>query len=66
KWIVKKILDLVKKYQKKDINILHFAYERTLTEIIDLLKEIQIEVIVYDFINLNKILYLTIKEGENI
>lgn len=63
-WIVKKILDIVRKFQNEKISLIHFGYEITLPEIKKQLKELQIEAIVYDFYSIHNIPYLPIKQEE--
>jgi len=64
-WIVKKILDIVRKYQNEKISLIHFTHELSIPEIIKQLKELQIEAIVYDFYSILNIPYLTIKQEES-
>ena len=64
-WIVKKILDTVRKYPNKKLSLIHFAYESTFSEIIEQLKELHIEAIIYDFNSIYNIPYLTIKQEES-
>lgn len=46
-WIVKEILDIIKSYQDEEITLAHFAKEKTITEVLTLLKEVEIEVVIY-------------------
>ncbi len=64
-WIVKKILDLVKRQKNENISLIHFAHEKILSEIIKQLNELHIEVIVYDFNSVYNIPYLIIKQRES-
>ena len=47
-WIVKKILDLIKIDKHEKITCLHITSEKNLPELMKLLKEVNIEVIVYN------------------
>lgn len=63
-WIVKKILDLVKKHKNEKITLIHFVHERTLSEIINHLKDLHIEAIVFNFNSIYNTPYLFIKQEE--
>ncbi|UCD00746.1 MAG: hypothetical protein JSV23_07595 [Promethearchaeota archaeon] len=63
-WIVKKILDLIKKQKNETISLIHFTHEKIISEIIEQLNGLHIEVIVYDFKCIYNIPYLIIKQGE--
>jgi len=65
-WIVKKILDLARLHKNEELFIIHFFHERTLSEITKQLRELHIEVIVYELNNIYNIPNLIIKqEGNN-
>ncbi|MFX1304452.1 MAG: hypothetical protein ACFE9X_13940 [Promethearchaeota archaeon] len=64
-WIVKKILNLVKKQKNENISLIHFAHEKIISETIKQLNELHIEVIFYDFNCIYNIPYLIIKQGES-
>jgi len=65
-WIVKKILDLARLHENEELSLIHFFHERTLSEITKQLRELHIEVIVYDLNNFHNIPYIIIKqEGNN-
>ena len=64
-WIVKKILDLVKKQKNEIISLIHFSHEEILSEIFKQLNQLYIEVNVYDFNSIYNIPYLIIKQGES-
>ena len=63
-WIVKKILDLVKKHQNEIITLIHFAHEKTLSEMINHLKDLHIEAFLFDFNSIYNTPYLIIKQEE--
>jgi len=52
KWIVKKVLDIVKEIKNDKLSILHFAPEKLFSELKSLFEEYNIKVIKYD---MNKI-----------
>lgn len=62
-WIVKKILNLIKKQKNENISLIHFAHEKIISETIKQLNELHIEVIFYDFNCIYNIPYLIIKQG---
>ncbi len=65
-WIVKKILDLARLHENEDLSLIHFFHERTLSEITKQLRELHIEVIVYELNNFHNIQNIIIKqEGNN-
>ncbi|MFX0040233.1 MAG: hypothetical protein ACFFAB_12910 [Candidatus Heimdallarchaeota archaeon] len=64
-WIVKKILDLVRSNENGELALLHFCSEKTLSEITEQLRELHIEVFVYELNSLHNIPNLIIKQEEN-
>ncbi|MFX1388306.1 MAG: hypothetical protein ACFE9M_13900 [Promethearchaeota archaeon] len=64
-WIVKKILDLVKKHQNEIITLIHFAHEKTLSEMSIHLRDLHIETFLFDFNSVYNTPYLIIKQEES-
>ncbi|MFX0008056.1 MAG: hypothetical protein ACFFA7_17530 [Promethearchaeota archaeon] len=65
-WIVKKILDIIRSNENEELTLIYFFHEKSLSEITEQLKELHIEVIIYEMINVHNIQYLIIKqEGNN-
>ncbi|MFX1391746.1 MAG: hypothetical protein ACFE9Z_16910 [Promethearchaeota archaeon] len=64
-WIVKKILDLIRRYEQIDVSLIHFFCEKSLLEITKLLRELHIEVIFYELNNFYNIPYQIIKQEGN-
>ena len=63
-WIVKKILDIIRVKNDNKITFAHFAQDNIFNETMSLLKDLDIEVKVYEQKEENVALYLIIKEEE--
>ncbi|UCC18503.1 MAG: hypothetical protein JSV62_10350 [Promethearchaeota archaeon] len=64
-WIVKKVLDLLKRLEHKEISLIHFFHEKSLPEITKQLRDLHIEVVNYDFKNIYDMQSIIIKQEGN-
>lgn len=47
-WIVKKILDIAKTHPEEELNFIHFAEEAIFSEMVEILKEFNVKVIIFN------------------